>query len=110
MKQALRPDFFFKSVPVLNDGDTPLAKNGATVDEVALNEMSQSKGWGVMKAYLEQLYRELGDTNRVAIEGGATMEEIGRNTVVITLTQGIIEKLINKVSDASDACKKNEIL
>lgn len=107
MKAAIRPDFFFKNMPSIQEADNVAARLGATEDERALHAMSQIKGWQVLKNYLEQLYKELNDTNKTAMAAGASLEEIGRNTVVVTLTQEIIEKLINKVADATDACTQN---
>lgn len=110
MKTAIRPDFYFKTVPSLQDADDKATKLGATEEEKALFAMSQGAGWKFFAEYLERLYRELGDTNKAAIAAGADLEDIGRNTVVITLTQDIIDKIINKVSDAKDACTNDEQL
>lgn len=107
MKTALRPDFYFKTVPSLQKEETE-EKVGITDNERALFAMSKTAGWKVFCEYVETLSRELGETSKAVIESGASMEEIGRNTIVITLTQDIIDKAINKVADAVEVCTNEQ--
>jgi hypothetical protein len=44
--------------------------------------------------------------NEAAVAGGMSYEEIGRNTIVITQTKGIIQKIFNIVEDAKEALDK----
>lgn len=104
MKTALRPDFYFKTVPSLQKEETSVEVVGITDNERALFAMSKTAGWKVFCEYLETLSRELGDTSKTIISSGASMEEIGRNTLVITLTQDIIDRAVNKVADAVEVC------
>lgn len=101
---AVKPDFF-KSVPALTE---TVIGGKVTVEEQALHEMAQTGGWKIFKEHAEQASRELGNMNRQAIAQGMALEDIGRNTVVIALAQEVIERLLNKVADATEACLKNE--
>lgn len=103
MTTAIRPDFF--NVPTLQRVERG---EKVTPEELALHEMAQMRGWQILKEMAEQASRELGDINKQAIAQGLSLEEIGRNTVVIALAQGVIERLLNKVADASEACLKDE--
>ena len=108
MKTALRPDFYFKTVPSLQKEESPEDVAGITDNERALFAMSKTAGWKVFCEYLETLSRELGETSKTIISGGASMEEIGRNTIVITLTQDIIDKAVNRVADAVEVCSNEK--
>ncbi len=108
MKTALRPDFYFKTVPSLNKDEVVDDKVGITDNERALYALSKTAGWKVFCEYLETLSRELGETSKTIISGGASMEEIGRNTIVITLTQDIIDRAVNRVADAVDVCTNEQ--
>lgn len=104
MSEALRPDFF-SALPSLQK---PISKGKATPEELALHEMSQMRGWVILKGLAEQVSQELSDMNRAAIAQGLPLDEIGRNAVVISLAQGVIERLLNKVADATEACTSDE--
>lgn len=108
MKDAMRPDFYFKQMPSIQEADAEAQKKGATEEERQLFAMTQSSGWLVLKDYVSQLYHDLDNVNKTAIASGATLEEIGRNAIVTSLTQDILDKLLNKVSDAVEACTTNE--
>lgn len=103
-KTAARPNFL--NIPVLstiqNEG------KGATDEEKALYAMSKTAGWKILEDVAQRAMRELDNTNKEAIASGASLEEIGRNTVVVNLAQGVIEKLLNKVTDAVEACENGE--
>ena len=105
---AIKPNFFFNQLPSLQVADNEAAKRGASEEERALHAMSQSKGWLLLKEIIEHLKQDLSQVNKTAIESGAPLEEIGRNTIVISLTQDILEKVLNKVQDATEACVTNE--
>lgn len=101
---AIKPDFFH-NMPSLQ---TRVSKTPVSSDESALHEMAQSRGWKILKELMEQASKELEITNKNAIAQGLPLEEIGRNAVVISLAQGVIERLLNKVADATEACLKDE--
>jgi len=107
MNNALTPDFFFNSIPSMQ-ADNEADRKGATEEEKALFALKQMKGWLVLKEYIENIYEEVGSINKTAIARGQTLEEIGRNAVVINLVQEVIERILNKVSYATEACTGNE--
>jgi len=102
MAKAVRPDFY-SSFPTLQREDT---KKEATDDEQMLYGMSKTNGWKLFSEYAETLVKELDQLNDSAVANGATYEELGKNTIVISLTKGIINKLLNKVSDSKEACER----
>ena len=106
-KTAIKPDFFFKQLPSLQEADREAEKKGATDDERALYAMSQGRGWVILRDYILDLYNDLNQVNKNAITSGSSLEEIGRNTIVVSLTQDILDKTLNKVSDAIEACETN---
>ena len=108
MKTAIRPDFYFKTVPSLQKEETTEEVVGITDGERALFAMSKTAGWKVFCEYLENLSRELGETSKAIISTGASMEDIGRNTLVITLTQDIIDRAVNRVADAVEVCTNEQ--
>lgn len=102
-KQALRPDYFLANMPSLQK-DKEAAQKGATEEEQQLYSMSRSKGWGVLKEHINRAIKELELTNTTAIEKGASFDQIGQNTVIISTTKAILERIIARVDDAIEAC------
>ena len=45
------------------------------------------------------------EVNRTAMSSGLPFDEIGKNAVVINLAESIVERIINLVDDAKDACE-----
>lgn len=104
--QALKPDFFLKNIPSLLR-DQEAEKKGATDEERDLYAMSQTRGWQIFNEFSSRVVSELDSVNKLAISQGASLEEIGRNAIVINLSQDVISKLLNKVADAIEACEQN---
>lgn len=101
--QALRP--VFTNVPSLVKQKN--SNPDASEEEQRLYAMSHGAGWKTFREIAERVSNELNDVNKQAIAGGASFEEIGRNTLVISMTQDIITKLLNKVDDAVEACEND---
>ena len=97
--EAIRPDTYF-NLPTFKEKEVTVET--LTDDEKSLISLSNHSGWTVMKRYIEQVERDLDNVNYIAIANGAGFEEIGRNTVVINLTKGIIDKIKNRVQDIKD--------
>jgi hypothetical protein len=104
MKTAIRPDFFI-NVPALAKAQSV---ESATDDEKSLYALSKTSGWALFKQIAEQTILELNNVNKVAISQGLPLEEIGRNAIVVSLAQEAIERLLNRVLDASEAIEKAE--
>ena len=95
---ALKP-VFIPTLPTLEEKES----EGTSPEEQALYSLSKSRGWKVFRGIAERVMDDLNNINKLAISQGMSLEEIGRNAVVASLAQGVIEKLLNKVSDASEA-------
>lgn len=105
MSSATRPNFI--SLPSLK-ADKEAERKGASDEERSLYAMSRSGGWKVFSALASQAIKELDEINTKAIESGASYEELGRNTLVISLTKDIIGRLMNKVEDAKESCESGD--
>jgi len=101
-QSALKPNFF-SSLPSM--ADDKAAKSGASDDERLLYALSQSGGWRVFKQFTNELLSDLDHGTETAMAQGLPFEEIGRNAVVINLAKGIINKQLQKVQDAWEACE-----
>lgn len=101
--QSLKPSFL--NLPSFV-ADKEAEKKGATDEERILYGGSKTAFWGVLKGFIENVEKDLDNFNGIAIEKGATFEEIGKNTVVISMAKGIITKIKNKVLDSVLACEK----
>ena len=99
-KSAIRPDIFTSQLPTFIKEKKAEAK-GISEEEQQLARISRSGGWKVLKEYMEEL-------NEAAVEGGASFEQLGQNTLVITQTKGVLKKILNKVEDAREAVDKIE--
>lgn len=104
MNKAIRPNTFV-NVPSL---ERETAKSGVTDEEMDFYSMAKSAGWQRFEKIAREAISDLGGMNRVAISKGAPIEEIGRNAIVVDLAQGVIERLLNIVIDATEACTKDE--
>lgn len=102
---AVKPDFY-SQFPSLTQ-DLKEGKKESTPEELALYAMSQGKGWKVFKGIVDEVSKDLNNLNKDAVASGASLEEIGRNTVIVTLVQGVIERVMNRVDDAIEACEQN---
>jgi len=102
MPEATKPKFF--NIPSLETNEEAKVK-GVTAEETAYYAMSKSKGWKQLIELCDRVVADLDDINNQAISAGATFEDIGRNTLVISFTKDIIKKLFNKVEDAREACE-----
>jgi len=100
--QAIRPSFI--KLPIL-EVDKEAERRGASDEERVLYAMSKSAGWKAFNDLAQQALIELDNINTQAIQAGATYEELGRNTLVISFTKDIINRLINKVEDAKESCE-----
>lgn len=106
MANALKPNFF-SQFPSIKQDEEARAK-GATEEERLFYGMSNTAGWALFKELAGNLLEELDQSNDNAIAQGLPIEEIGKNAVVISLTKGIIRRLLNKVDDSKEACERSE--
>jgi len=104
MGRAIKPNNIFPSIPALVDDKPEVVM---TDEEKALASLARHSGWEVLKTYIGNLSNELDLINDAAVEKGLPFEEIGKNTVIIKLSMGILKKAVNKVEDAKDAVEKS---
>lgn len=105
MDNAIKPNFF-SNLPSLKQ-DEEAKKKGATDEERLYYGMYNTAGWKQFRELAERLMQELDNSNDSAIASGAAIEEIGKNAVVISLTKGVIKRLLNKVEDSREACEQS---
>lgn len=105
MKTATRPEVFstLTSIKRVEEAE----KKGASDEEIHLFNLSETKGWELLTDIKSRLVNELDQVNETAIQNGATYEEIGKNTLVISLAKGIVNRLWDKVSDSKEACERS---
>lgn len=76
-----------------------------TDDEKVLGHGAKQKFWLVLKAHIENEIELIDRIAESAIESGAPMEEIGRNTIVVSQVKGVLKRIFNVVDDAYEATK-----
>jgi hypothetical protein len=100
---ATRPDFFSKFESLAKK---TADEKGLTDEEIHLSTLSQQKGWKILTDTKDALLQEFDRLNEQAIATGMSYEEIGKNTLVISLAKGAITRLWNKVDDANEAYER----
>jgi len=106
-KGAIKPDRFFSTIQEFV-GKEEKGVQGITDEEKALATMARTSGWKVLKEYVREVVESLDTINEVAIENGSSFEEVGKNTVIISLAKGVIKKIIDKVEDAREATEEKK--
>lgn len=77
-----------------------------TEEEKQFFALSKTRGWKQYRDFMGQLMADLDKINTDAIGKGVSLEEIGRNTVVISLVKDILNRTLQKVEDAVEVCEK----
>ena len=101
--QALKPSMF-NIASFRKDEDV---KEAITDEENYLSALKHTPGWKILNDFSFKAINELDEFNSEAISNGMSFEEIGKNTVIISLAKEIVRKILNKVNDASDAVEQN---
>lgn len=98
---ALRPDHsvrpFFQQEPKTEDVKT------ITKDEEILAAGAENAFWKILRKRFDEAIAELDSINEQAISQGAPPDQIGQNTIVISLAKGVLKKIANVVEDAKEA-------
>lgn len=105
MVDATKPDYYSRFPSLKQDEEAK--KRGATEEERLYYGMYNTAGWKQFTKLAEQLLSELDQSNDMAIASGVSIEEIGKNAIVISLSKGIIKRLLNKVEDSREACEQS---
>ena len=69
-------------------------------EEKVLSDLSSQAGWKVLKEYIGELKTGLDKLLASAMESGASYEEIGQKTIVVTLTKSYLDQVVERVEDA----------
>lgn len=102
---SIKPSFF--TLPTFVR-DEEAAKRGLSDEERVLAAGSNTEFWLTLKTRMQTVLEELDQVNEQAIAQGLPLEEIGRNTVVINTTKGVLRKIFNFVDDARDAVEEGK--
>jgi len=107
-KQATRPDYFndFRKLRSLKT-DEEAKERGIDPEDNELAFMSETRGWQILKEYIQAEIKELSNITQKQMEDGKPFEEIGRNAVVSQLTKDLLNRILLKVSDAKEAIERN---
>ena len=105
-QMAVKPDKFFKTIPALVKEKEARISNEPSVEEKILAKGSKTAFWKTLRGILENVVDDLDQINNNAMEQGKNYEEIGRNTIVISLTKGIIKGITDKVDDAQEVYER----
>lgn len=97
-EKALRPGI---SIPDFikqeNTEDLELSE-----EEKVFSQGKQTKFWKTLREHFNSQIQQLEQIQDNAIAQGASREQIGENAVVISLTRGVLTKIVNRVEDARE--------
>src|SRR3990167_3232853 len=105
--QAIKPNFLINQLPSLQPVKDE-EEGGPTDEETKLYSLAKSGGWKILEEYFDNLTEELNQDSEKGMEAGLSFEELGKNTVVVTMTRSIIKKVLDRVQDAVDACENGK--
>ena len=74
-----------------------------TEEEKILATGAGNAFWKTLRKHIESEMLLLDQISEQAIESGAPLEEIGRNTIVISQVKGVLNRIFNVVEDAKEA-------
>jgi hypothetical protein len=103
MKTAIKPDTFHNIITKVKAEEKKVSE-----EEQSLYGLSQQHGWKILKEFIEDSITSLDSANEMAISKGLSFEEIGKNTVVISLAKSKIKAIIDKVNDAVEAVENEQ--
>lgn len=100
MPNAIKPDYF-KDYKVLTKkvDDKPIELK----EEQALSDTSETAGWKILNEYIDFLKETLDKIQETSIAGGASFEEIGQKTIVVTLAKSYLDQVVERVVNAKEA-------
>lgn len=104
-QQAMKPDVF--RIPTFQNKEVEKDIKVLTQEEKTLGAGANTQFWKTLKEHIENIVSELDQVNVDAIGSGSSFEEIGRNTVVINLVKGVIERTFEVVDDAAKTLEDN---
>src|SRR3990167_6602292 len=94
--KAIRPGSFNFQDYIKEDREQPLKPNE---EEQILSQGKQGAFWKTLRKYFDNELTQLDLIQDNAIARGATRDQIGENAVVISLTKGVLKRIIHRVED-----------
>ena len=106
-KGAVKPNYFsdFAKLRSLRIKEK-VEKTGIDPEEGADHALTNHEGWKYLNKYINYLIRDLDNFVSSQMEQGASYENIGMNAVAVQLCKGELNKILNKVNDASEAVEE----
>jgi hypothetical protein len=77
-------------------------------EEKHLYYLSKHTGWKILKEDIDSSLKGFDLATEKQIADGASFEEIGKNVIVINLARAVINKILNRVKDAVEACEAED--
>jgi len=77
-------------------------------DDVALEALSNHRGWVVLNEYIESLKRQMDELVSSLISGGSNFEDVGKITVVSSLAKEKLYDIQKRIRDAKEAITGTE--
>jgi hypothetical protein len=68
--------------------------------DLHLHSLSNHAGWKILNEFINDLKDGLDMINQLKIDSGASIEEVGQNSIVITMTKSYLKLIQDKVNDA----------
>ncbi len=102
--RALRPNLYSDVQNIIIQKKAQ--ENGVHPDDQAIYALSQTRGWELLKAYIDSLKENLKSFQKEAMASGMSWEEIGKRTLLIELTNDTLDQIITKVDDSKDAVEE----
>lgn len=101
---AIKPSFY---EPLAQVQEQEAIAKGITDNDRALARLSGNKGWKILRQLSEEKLDSLKQANKLAMTNGSSLEEIGRNAIVLTMVEEIVQSLLLKVDDAVEAVESD---
>lgn len=101
-KQALHP-VSFNPIAQVKELEEKLNEEQPLIEQQALSEMSDTKGWKILNKILDEIIESIDDSVKNQMAAQASFEDIGKTSVIREITKDVIRTVRNKVNDARDA-------
>lgn len=98
-QQALRPEMF--TIPAMLQQPKDIEE--LTVEEQIVAAGYETRFWKILKGHFDREMEKLEQLQENAMISGLSEQEIGRNTIIISLTKGVLQRVMSVVKDAKEA-------
>jgi len=101
--QAIRPASYKSISEFIKPKEREEDEAELTDDEKVLGQGANTKFWKVLSKHINNNIKDLDAIAEAAIAQGMPLEEIGRNTIVISQVKGVLENIFNIVEDSRES-------